>query len=44
MLEEINLENMIYKIRGLQVMIDNDLAKLYGVETKGINETVKNNK
>lgn len=34
---------MIYEIRGRQVMLDSDLAKLYGVETKRINEAVKNN-
>ena len=34
---------MIYEIRGKQVMLDSDLAKLYNVETKRINEAVKNN-
>ena len=43
MLEEIKIENMIYEIRGKQVMLDSDLAKLYGVETKRINEAVRNN-
>jgi len=38
------IENKIYNIRGLQVMLDKDLAELYGVETKRINEAVKNNK
>lgn len=37
------IENMIYEIRGKQVMLDSDLAKLYDVETKRINEAVKNN-
>ena len=37
------IENMIYEIRGKQVMLDFDLAKLYEVETKRINEAVKNN-
>ena len=41
--EEIKIENMIYEIRGKQVMLDSDLAKLYKVETKRINESVKNN-
>lgn len=41
--ENIKIENMIYEIRGKQVMIDSDLAKLYQVETKRINEAVKNN-
>ena len=38
-----DLENMIYEIRGVQVMLDSDLAKLYQVETKRINEAVKRN-
>jgi len=41
--KEINVENMIYEIRGKQVMLDSDLAKLYCVETKRINEAVRNN-
>ena len=41
--EEINIENMIYEIRGKQVMLDSDLAKLYGCAngTKTINLAVK---
>ena len=41
--ENIKIENVIYEIRGKQVMLDSDLAKLYHVETKRINEAVKNN-
>ena len=41
--ESISVENMIYEIRGKQVMLDSDLARLYNVETKRINEAVKNN-
>ena len=41
--ENIEIENFIYEVRGKQVMIDSDLAKLYHVETKRINEAVKNN-
>ena len=41
--EGLSIENMIYEIRGKQVMLDCDLAKLYNVETKRINEAVKNN-
>ena len=41
--EKIKVENMIYEIRGKQVMLDSDLAKLYHVETKRINEAVRNN-
>ncbi len=42
-LNEQKITNMIYEIRGKQVMLDSDLAKLYNVETKRINEAVKNN-
>ena len=38
-----NVESKIHEIRGLQVMLDSDLALLYCVETKRINEAVKNN-
>ena len=41
--EMINIDDMIYEVRGKQVMLDSDLAKLYQVETKRINEAVKNN-
>ena len=41
--EEIHVENMIYEINGKEVMFDDDLAKIYQVETKRINEAVKNN-
>ena len=43
--EEIKIENMIYEIRGKQVMLDSDLAKLYGCinGTKDINRAVKRN-
>ena len=45
MIEEIKIENMIYEIREMQVMLDSDLAKLYGCKngTKEINQAVKNN-
>jgi hypothetical protein len=33
----------IYKVRGIQIMIDRDLAELYGVETKQLNRAVKRN-
>ncbi|MBO5096663.1 MAG: ORF6N domain-containing protein [Bacilli bacterium] len=42
--ENISIENMIYEIRGMEVMLDSDLAKLYQVETKRINEAVYRNK
>lgn len=37
------IENRIYTMRGVQVMVDRDLAELYGVETKRLNEAVKRN-
>ena len=37
------IEAMIYTIRGHRVMLDSDLAKLYGVVTKVLNQTVKRN-
>jgi hypothetical protein len=41
--KEVRIEDMIYEIRGKQVMLDSDLAMLYNTETKRINEAVKNN-
>lgn len=41
--DNIKIEELIYEVRGKQVMLDSDLAKLYEVETKRINEAVKNN-
>lgn len=43
--EEINIENLIYEIRGKQVMLDSDLAKLYQCTngTKDINKAVNRN-
>ena len=41
--KNLEIKDLIYEIRGVQVMLDSDLAKLYGVETKRINEAVKNN-
>ena len=38
-----DIENMIFNIRGVQVMIDRDLARLYGVLTSRLNEQVKRN-
>lgn len=37
------IEKMIFTIRGVQVMLDSDLAMLYGVETKRLKEQVKRN-
>jgi hypothetical protein len=41
---EESIRNRIYSIRGYQVMLDYDLAELYGVETKVLNQAVKRNK
>ena len=41
--ESFYVENVIYDIRGKEVILDTDLAKLYQVETKRVNEAVKNN-
>lgn len=38
-----NIENKIVVLRGVQVMIDRDIAAIYGVETKRLNEQVKRN-
>ena len=38
-----DIENLILNIRGKQVMLDRDLARLYGVETKVLNQAVKRN-
>lgn len=40
---EKEIENLIYYVRGQQVMLDSDLAMLYNVETKRLNENVKRN-
>ncbi len=42
-LNNIALDDKIFIIRGIQVMIDKDLAELYQVETKRLNEQVKRN-
>lgn len=39
----IEIKNLIYTIRGKQVMLDSDLASLYQVETKNLNKAVKRN-
>ncbi|MBP5786309.1 MAG: ORF6N domain-containing protein [Kiritimatiellae bacterium] len=38
------IQSRIFTIRGVQVMLDRDLAELYGVETKRLNEQVKRNR
>lgn len=38
-----DIQSRIYTIRGMQVMIDSDLAELYQVDTKVLNQAVKRN-
>ena len=42
--DEVAIEDLIYEIRGKQVMLDSDLARLYETETKRINEAIYRNK
>ncbi len=42
-LKNINIESLIHTIRGQKVMLDSDLAMLYGVETRALNQAVKRN-
>ena len=42
-INEDDLKSKIYTIRGIQVMLDRDLAEIYGYTTKGFNRQVKNN-
>jgi len=41
--DNVKIEDMIFEVRGKQVILDSNLARLYQVETKRINEAVKNN-
>ncbi len=43
LINEENIKNKIFTIRGMQVMLDRDLAELYEVETKVFNQAVKRN-
>ena len=38
-----NLKELIVELRGQSVLLDSDVANIYGVETKRVNEAVKNN-
>ena len=38
-----NLKDLIVELRGQSVLLDSDVAAIYGVETKRVNEAVKNN-
>ena len=37
------IQNRIYEFRGQKVMLDRDLAEMYGVQTKVLNQAVKRN-
>ena len=37
------IKHRIYEVRGLRVMLDRDLAELYGVETRALNQAVRRN-
>lgn len=41
--ENQKIEDMIYEVKGVQVMLSSDVAKLYQVEAKRINEVIKRN-
>jgi hypothetical protein len=43
MITERVITNKIYLIRGKEIMIDRDLAELYGVETRILNQSVRRN-
>lgn len=38
-----NIQNLIYEVRGVKVMLDKDLAELYHVTTGNLNKAVKRN-
>lgn len=40
---DLDIQDLIYEIRGKQVMLDSDLAKLYNYNVKRLNEQVKRN-
>ena len=42
-LKTMPVENLIHTVRGFPVMLDSDLVKLYGIDTKDLNQGVKRN-
>jgi hypothetical protein len=38
-----NIQNLIIELRGQKTLVDQDVARIYSVETKRVNEAVKNN-
>lgn len=43
LVEEVKIENLIYEVRGKQVIVDANVAKLFGYETKYLNRQVQRN-
>ena len=43
LIDENSIKNRIYTIRGVKVMLDYDLAEIYGYTTKAFNQQVRNN-
>ena len=43
LIQQEKIQNLIYTIRGMQVMLDSEIASLYGVETRALNQAVKRN-
>ena len=43
LIEQVDLKDKIHTVRGVQVMLDFELAEIYGYETKNFNRQVKNN-
>lgn len=41
--DDVQIRDMIYTVRGKQVMLDSDLAELYKVETRTLNQAVTRN-
>jgi len=41
---ETDVQSQIYNIRGLNIMLDSDLATLYGIDTKVLNQAVRRNR
>ena len=39
-----DISDMIYEIRGIQVILDSDLARLFNIETGNLNKSMKRNK
>ena len=42
-IQQEDIEKQIYIIRGIKVMLDKDLANLYGVKTKALNQSIRRN-